>query len=69
MTFFSSNALECVLMTDQVCKIRPQVVNINSDSPFFYTYSIQVNNCSGSCNNIDDPYSKLFVPNVGKKRI
>ena len=69
MTFFSCNALECVLMTNQECKIRPLVVNINSDSPFFHTYSFQVNNCSGSCNNIDDPYSKLFVPNVVKKSI
>ena len=37
-------------------KIRPQVVNINSE----------VNKCSGSCSNINDPYSKFCVPNVAK---
>ena len=58
MTFFGYNALGC--------KIRPQVVNINSDNPFFYPYSIEVKKCSGTCNNIHDPYAKLCVPNVVK---
>ena len=66
MTFFSCNALECVLMNNQEFKVRPQVVNINSDNHFFYPYSIQVNKCSGSCNNINDSYSKLCVPNAVK---
>ena len=35
MTFFSCNALECVSMNNQEYKTRPQVVNINSDNPFF----------------------------------
>ena len=36
-------------------KIRPEIININSNEPFFYSYSILVNKCSGSCNNINDP--------------
>ena len=32
----------------------------------FYPFSIKVNKCSGSCNNIDDPYAKLCVPDVVK---
>ena len=55
MTVFSCNALECVSMNNQERKIRPQVVNINSNNPFFYSYSIEVNKSSGSCNNINDP--------------
>ena len=53
-------------MIKKECKIRAQVVNINSDNPFFYPYNIEVNKCSGSCNNINDPYSKFCVPNVAK---
>ena len=53
-------------MNNQERKIRPQVVNINSDNPAFYPYSIQINKCCGSCNNINDPYSKLCLPNVVK---
>ena len=57
MTLFSCNALRYVSVINQECKIRPQISNINSDNPFFYPYSIEVNKCSGSCNNINDPYA------------
>ena len=53
-------------MNNQWWKIRPQVVNINSDNTFFYTYSIEVNKCGGSFNNINNPYSKFYVPNAVK---
>ena len=36
ITFFSCSALKCVSMNNQECKIRPQVININSDNPFLF---------------------------------
>ena len=56
--------LKCVSMHNQQRKITPQLMNVNSDEPSFYLYSIKVNKCSGSCNNINDPYEKLCVPDV-----
>ena len=53
-------------MNSQECRIRPEIININSNEPLFYPYSIQINKCSGSCNNINDPYAKLCVTNVVK---
>ena len=32
----------------------------------FYPYSVKVNKCSGSCNNINNPYAKLCVPDIVK---
>ena len=42
LTVLSSitNALECVSMKNQECKVRPQVVNINSNNPIFYPFSV-----------------------------
>ena len=34
---------------------------------YFILYSIEVNESSGSCSNINDPYAKLCVPDVVKK--
>ena len=65
MTFYSCNTLQCI-SNNQECKIRPQVVNINIDNPFFYPNSIQVNKGRGSCNNTSNPYSKLCVSNAVK---
>ena len=53
-------------MNYQECKIRTNNNNINNNEPLLYPYSIKVNKCSGSCNNINDPYAKLYVPYVVK---
>ena len=60
------NSLGCVSMNNQECKIRPKIINITYSEPTFYLFSISVNKCSGSCNNINDPYAKLCIPNVVK---
>ena len=49
-------------MINQLCKARPQIVNVNSNNPIFYPFSIKTSKCSGNCNNINDPYSKIRVP-------
>ena len=53
-------------MNNQECKVRPQIVNVNSDEPVFYPFSIKTSKCSGSCNNINNPCAKLCVPDVVK---
>ena len=58
--------LKCVLMSNQECKVRTAIMNINSNEPLFYPYSIAVNKCSGSCNDIDNSYAKLCVSHVVK---
>ena len=63
-TLTSINLLSCISMNNQECKVRPQIVNVNSDEPVFYPFSIKTSKCSGSCNNINDPYAKLCVPDV-----
>ena len=62
----SVNLLKCVLMNTQVRKVRPQLININSNEPLFYPYSVKISKCSGSCNNINDPYAKLCAPDSVK---
>ena len=56
----------CISMNNQVCKVRPEIVNANTNEPVFYPFSIKTSKCSGSCNNINDPYVKIFVPDAVK---
>ena len=51
-------------MNNQECKIRPQMININSSKPSFLPNSVKINKCSGGCNNTNDPYAKLYVPDI-----
>ena len=63
LTVLSSitNALVCVSMKNQKCKVRPKTININSNNPIFYPFSVKINRCSGNCNNINDPYARICV--------
>ena len=54
-------------MNNQECKTRLQVINADGDEPVFFTFSIETRKCSGSCNNINYPYAKIYVPDVVKK--
>ena len=53
-------------MNNQECKVRPEIINVNSNEPVFYPFSIKTSKCSGGCTNINDPYAKIFVPDIVK---
>ena len=46
--------LRCISMNHQACNIRSEIINVNSNEPVFYSFSIKTSKCSGSCNNITD---------------
>ena len=56
--------LSCISMNNQECRTILQIVNINSKESLFVSFSIKTSKCSGTCNNIDNPYAKLRVPDV-----
>ena len=60
------NSLECVSMNNQECKIRSEIINVNTNESMFYPYSITLNKCKGSCNTINDPCATLCVPDTIK---
>ena len=51
-------------MKNQDCKVRPEIINVNSNEPVFYPFSIKTSKCSGSCNNINNPCVKLCFPDA-----
>ena len=55
-----ANALNCISMKNQECKTRPQVIDINTNNPIFFPFSVKINKCSGNCNNVNNPYA-IFV--------
>ena len=64
MTFFNLsnvNSLECVSMNNQECKIRTEIINLNTNEPMFYPYRIKINRIKGRCNTINNPYAKICV--------
>ena len=62
----SAILLSCISMNNQAYKVRPEIVNVNSNESVFYPFSIKTSKCQGSCNNINDPYAKICVPDIVK---
>ena len=56
-------------MTNQERKVRPEIVNVNSNEPVFCPFSIKTSKCSSSCNNINDLYAKMCVPDVDNVKV
>ena len=53
-------------MSNQECKVRPEIINAHSNNPVFYPFSIKASKCRCNCNNINDPYAKISVTDVRK---
>ena len=52
--FINASSLNCISM-------KNQIINVNSNNPIFYPFSIKINKCSGNCNNINNPYVFLIL--------
>ena len=63
LTFLSNltsiNLLSCISLNNQEYKVGPQIVNVNGNDPVFFPYSVKTSISSGSCNNINNPLTKL----------
>ena len=66
VNLLSATPLSCISTNNQECKVRPEIINVNSDEPLFYPFSIKTSKCSGSCNNINDSYANICVLDVVK---
>ena len=47
---------------------RSKILDVNEGicEALLYPYNVLVNKCSGSCNALDDPMSRICVPNIIK---
>ena len=53
-------------MSNQPCKTRLEIINFKINNPIFYPFSVKTSKCSGNCNNINDPYARIWVPDIVK---
>ena len=56
-------------VTDTIKNVlRPKILNVNEGvgEALFYPYKVQVNKCSGSCDTLDNPMSKICLPKIIK---
>ena len=57
------NSSHCISLKKQECKVRKVIVR---NYYMIYPYNIKVNRCNGNCNNVNNPYTRLCLPDVVK---
>ena len=48
LTSSIAGALNCVSMNNQECKVTPKIVDVSSNNPIFYPFSVKISRCSGN---------------------
>ena len=68
ISIIKTRASECVSGFNRKCMPRPKILDVNEGvgEALSYPYNVLVNKCSGCCNTLDNPMSKICVPKVIK---
>ena len=53
----------CLFLKNQECKVRKVIVD---NKYMTFPYKIGVNRCGRSCNDVNNPYFKVFLPDIVK---
>ena len=53
-------------MNNQKCKVRPEIIKVDSEEQVFFPFSITTSKRSGNGNHMNNPNVKLCVPDVVK---
>ena len=67
LIFISEGHIICVFLNNQPCQVRPTLVEAHPNETLFYPFTVSFNKCGGSCNTLDYPYARVYVPNKVKK--
>ena len=49
------------------CQAKPILADINANEPVFYPFTVGVSKCGGSCKTVNDPYTRICVPNKSRQ--
>ena len=62
----ASSHRKCTSLSNQKCEIQPTLINLHPDEYskelHYYPFAVKLDKCVGSCNNLNDLSSKVFVP-------
>ena len=61
LSFSGSLATKCVSLNNEPCMTWPTPIDLNSVELNYYPFVISLNKCNGSCNIVNELYTKICV--------
>ena len=59
LSTISTVSPNCLLLKNQECKVRKVIID---NDYMTFPYKIEVDKCVGSCNDVENPYFKVCLP-------
>ena len=56
---FVKNSEKCISLKNQECEVKKVIID---NDYMTFPYKIKVDKCVGSCNDVDNPYFKVCLP-------
>ena len=66
LSLSESLATKWVSLINELCITRPTVIHLNTVELNYYPFMISLYKCNGSCNAVDDLFTKICVPSKTK---
>ena len=63
LCFSESLATKCMSLNNELCMIRPTLIDLYPAELKCYPFMINLDKCSGSCNSVNNLSIKMCVPN------
>ena len=61
--FVGSLAINYVPINNQQCVVMSTLINLNLYELHYYPFIVSMNMCDGTCNDVEDPFDRKYVPN------
>ena len=61
--YLARDQTKCLFLNDELCMVRPTLINMNPYEVKYYLFMISLNKCTGSCNVLSP---KICVPKETK---
>ena len=61
LTSNSEGHINFMFLNNHPYQSRPTLINLTSNEPLFYSFSVSVNKCGPRCNTSDDSYFQVCV--------
>ena len=63
LAFDRSLTTNCMSISNQKCMVKPTLINLNPDDIHYYWFIVSPDRCDGSCNIVEDLFSRILYPN------
>ena len=61
-------AAKCISLNNGTFLARPIFIDLKPDEPHYFPFIVSLDRCNGSCNILDDPSDRIYIPKKNNRK-